>query len=110
MTGAVKGEDAVAQRYLEDSRRLSEVLGQELWRFHELDVDGCPVMHRTGTFLDLAERNYRLGHFNPTLFESSFSFSSAEEAYKVLQDGKNLLQSRVLLHGDYFLPNVMLQD
>lgn len=110
LTAAVRGEDAVALRYLEDPRRLSEVLGQELRRLHELDALGCPVMNRTETFLDLAERNYRLGHFNPALFESFFSFSSAEEAFKVLQEGKGMLQSRVLLHGDYCLPNVMLQD
>lgn len=110
LTAAVSGEDAVHPRYLEKPERLSEVLGQELRCLHELDVDGCPVMHRTDDFLDLAERNYRLGHFNSALFEASLSFSSAEEAYKVLQEGKDMLQSRVLLHGDYCLPNVMLEN
>ena len=33
-----------------------------------------------------------------------------KEAYDVFKDGKKLLEKNTLLHGDYCLPNILLND
>ena len=38
------------------------------------------------------------------------AFARADEAYALFSAGKDALQSKVLLHGDYCLPNILLRD
>lgn len=108
LTARVPGEDATHAMYLADPRRLCDTLAETLRRLHDTAYAGCPVLDRTRDYLALAEKNYRTGHYDTSHFPDSFGYRSAEEAYAVLQEGKNALQSDVLLHGDYCLPNVML--
>ena len=64
-------------------------------------------MNRTTEYLAKAENNYRTGNYDKSSFPDSFDYRSAEE---VLISGKNALQSKVLLHGDYCLPNIILDN
>lgn len=110
LTAAADGEDCLHERYLADPRRLCDTLALELRRLHETDFIGCPVQERTAEYLAFAEKNYRAGTYDSSHFPDSFGYSSAQEAYDVLTTGKTALQSRVLLHGDYCLPNVILKN
>lgn len=110
LTSAVKGEDCVHERYLSQPKRLCDTLAQTLRQLHETDYTDCPVMDRTAEYLAFAESNYRAGVFDASLFPEGIGYRTAEDAQAVLTDGKAALQSRVLLHGDYCLPNVMLDD
>ena len=65
-------------------------------------------MQRTTDYLALAEENYRTGNYDSSHFPDSFGYASAEEAIAVLRDGKGALKNDVLIHGDYCLPNIML--
>ena len=84
VTRAVPGEDCLHPVYLEDPRRLSALLGQLLRMLHETDPTGCPVTN-----------------LNETAYPRIPGFSARYPG---------LLTSRVLLHGDYCLPNVMLRS
>jgi len=75
---------------------------------HETECADCPVPDRNASYLALAESNYRMGNYDTSHFPDSFDYASAEEAWRVLQAGKMDLSERVLLHGDYCLPNIML--
>lgn len=108
LTAAVVGEDCVSEAYLMDPKRLCDTIAQELRKLHETDCSGCPVPDRTTQYLADVERTYQSKSY--VNHESRFGFSSAEEAYAVLCAGKDALQSRVLLHGDYCLPNIILRD
>ena len=110
LTAAVTGEDCLHERYLSDPRRLCDTLAHELRRLHETDFTGCPVRDQTADYLAFAQERYRAGTYDSSHFPDSFGYSSAREAYAVLSAGKDALQSRVLLHGDYCLPNVILKD
>ena len=44
------------------------------------------------------------------MFPDNWGFSSAEEAWRALEDGKQLFEQNTLLHGDYCLPNILLDD
>lgn len=110
LTTAVKGEDCVHEMYLSDPKRLCDTLAVTLRELHEIKHSDCPVKDRVTEYLALAEENFKTGNYDKSHFPDSFGYRSAEEAYKVLQEGKRALKNEVLIHGDYCLPNIMLDD
>lgn len=110
LTAAIVGNDCVHDEYLDNPKRLCDTMAQELRKLHETDYTGCPIMDRTLEYLAAAENNHRTGNYDETLFPDSFGYRSAKEAYDVLAKGKSALTSKVLLHGDYCLPNIILND
>lgn len=110
LTARVAGEDCTHAQYLESPARLSVLWGEKLRELHELCADDCPVQKRMDGYIALAEQNYATGNFDKSHFPDSFGYSCAEQAYAVFSQGKKELKNEVLLHGDYCLPNVMLDD
>lgn len=111
LTTAVVGDDCTHERYLMNPERLCDTIACELRRLHETDYSDCPVMERTAEYLATAEKNYRMGNYDKCQFpDNSFGYRSAKEAYDVLMKGKDALQGKELLHGDYCLPNIILND
>jgi kanamycin kinase len=108
LTRAVRGEDCTHADYLSDPVRLATLLGETLRALHELPFEGCPAPDYLRQYLDRAESNYRTGNYDKSAFPDSFGYASAEEAWRVLSEGKHLLRADTLIHGDYCLPNVML--
>ena len=91
-------------KYLKNPERLCDTIACELRKLHETDYTDCPVMDKTINYLATAEKNYHTGNYDQSQFPS-FGYSSAKEAYDILMSGKNALRDKVLLHGDYCLPN-----
>ncbi len=110
LTAAVAGEDCTSKKYLDDPVRLCDTLARRLRELHETDYSGCPVADRTAEYLASAEKNYRTGNYDKTLFPDSFGYRSAEEAHAALAGAERALKSKVLLHGDYCLPNIILDN
>ena len=110
LTKAVVGHDCIDSEYLANPKRLCDTIATELRKLHEIDYSDCPIMDRTTEYLANAENNYRTGNYDKSSFPNSFGYHSAQEAHEVLISGKNALQSKVLLHGDYCLPNIILDN
>ena len=110
LTTAILGEDCVYEEYLMNPKRLCDTIAYELRRLHETDYTDCPIPNRTAEYLAEAERNYYTEKYDSSHFPDSFGYHSAKEAYDVLMEGKEALQSKVLLHGDYCLPNIILNN
>ncbi len=110
LTAKITGEDCTHPDYLSDTKRLCDTIAIELRKLHELDFCDCPVQNRMKDYLALAENNYQSGSYDKSTFPDSFGYRSAEEAYSVLNEGKNNFKSDVLIHGDYCLPNIMLDN
>lgn len=110
LTARIPGEDCTFRQYLDDPKQLSTLLGQLLRQLHETDFDGCPVPDRTKAYLQTAKANYRAQRFDSSLFPDNWGYTSAEEAWQVVQQMGPYLQSDTLIHGDYCLPNVMLDN
>ena len=108
LTARMAGEDCTHGRYLEDPRRLCDTIATQLRALHEIDFSDCPVTDRMTSYVALAEENYRTGNYDRSQFPDSFGYRSPEEAWAVLQAGKAAFCNEVLLHGDYCLPNIML--
>ena len=110
LTRRVAGEDCTHAEYLKNPEKLCDTIATKLRELHEIRHTGCPVQNRTADYLALVEENYRTGNYDSSHFPDSFGYASADEAIAVLRDGKGALKNDVLIHGDYCLPNIMLDD
>ena len=109
LTSRIAGEDCLHRRYLENPERLCDTLGSVLRLLHGQAVAGCPVRHSPEEMLRRAACARDAGKFNRELAEEQ-GFSSAEEAWQAAVSGVALLKTDTLIHGDYCLPNVMLDN
>ena len=107
LTSRVSGEDCTHSDYLSDPKRLCDLLATKLRELHKTDFSLCPIMNHKENYIATVERNYRAGQYDLSYFDGA---STADEAFGILQDGKSLLKSDTLLHGDYCLPNIMLDN
>ena len=106
LSAALAGEDATHPTILENPRRLAERMGEELRRLHEMPSDACPVKDRTAQYLRTVEEGYALGRFDPS-YAIFRPFRTPTEAIECVRAGANALQTDVLLHGDFCLPNML---
>ncbi len=110
LTERVAGEDCTHAMYLNDPQKLCDTTAELLRRLHETDFAGCPVPDHTKKYLSTVERNYKSGNYDTESFPDSFGYASAEEAISVVRKYGYCLQTDTLLHGDYCLPNVLLNN
>lgn len=109
LTRRVPGEDCIDPLYLEDPVRLCDTTGRLLRMLHDTDPSGCPV-NRTADYWETAQRNYLEARYDINLFPDNWGYASPEEAWKVVEANHKYLKSDTLLHGDYCLPNIILNN
>lgn len=110
LTARVRGEDCTHAVYLADPERLCDKYAEMLYDLHRRDYAGCPVQNRIESYSALAFENYRTGNYDKDSFPDSFGYASAEEAMEVIKKYGSSLKNDTLIHGDYCLPNVMLDN
>lgn len=110
LTRRVPGEDCTDTLYLSQPERLAERLAELLFSLHSRTPKGCPVPDHTARYLATARRNFEAKSYRADLFPDNWGYASAEEAWTVIQEKSHYLRSDTLIHGDFCLPNVMLDD
>lgn len=110
LTAAVPGEDCLHEKYIADPQRLCDTTALLLRQLHETPIDGCPIPDRTADYIATAEQNFRTGRYDATLFPDNWGYASAGEAMAVVREFSPALKHDTMLHGDYCLPNILLQD
>ena len=110
LTARAEGEDGTHPRHMREPKRLCDAMAEALRALHSLSFADCPVQDRVCEYLALADKNFEKGRGDLSLFGEMHPFSSAEDAHRVLCEGRSLLKSEVLLHGDYCLPNIMFEN
>lgn len=110
LTRRIPGEDCLCPMYLEEPVRLCDTTARLLRMLHDTDRSGCPVPDRTAQRLNTARHNFETGNFDRSLFPDNWGYASAEEALRVIEENAVYLKSDTLLHGDYCLPNIILDD
>ena len=109
LTAAIPGLDGTAPRHLAEPQRLSEVFGTSLRRLHDASVAGCPVTDRNARLLCEAQTaQFRADHLlclAPYIGPADENCVPSEIA-----ETAHILQTDALIHGDYCLPNIMLDD
>lgn len=109
LTRRIPGEDCSHRQYLDNPKRLCDTTAGLLRSLHDLNFSDCPVPNRMETYFAAAQRNYRAGKFNAGFLAHWGSFT-CREAWDVIETNARYLQADTLLHGDYCLPNIMLDN
>jgi len=110
LTRCIYGEDCTSPAILAQPERLCDLLAEYLLLLHSTNYNGCPIMDHTKHSLARAEDNYRTGKYDQAFFPDKWGYASAEEAWKVIETEGHLLKTDSLLHGDYCLPNIILNN
>ena len=109
-TACLPGDDCTASLYVREPERLAAVLGRRLRMLHEQDPTGCPVSNRTKDYLAAVERNHAQGCADRSFFTRVYGNADTESIYRLVRQHGDELRHDTLLHGDYCLPNVILDD
>lgn len=109
VTKSVKGQDTT--HYLKDPEKLCEVLAEVMHYLHRQPMEGFPVSPCMEIYQKSAERGLETIHFNENYAGiGGFKVHSKQEAWEIIQADKHKLKQDTLIHGDFCLPNVMLDD
>ncbi len=109
ITAPVAGESGIAEKYLAEPARLSKIFGESLRRLHDAPPAGAPDYDVTCELTEnLAAACFSQSHLD--LVAPFFGKISADSAACEIAEKKHLLKSDAILHGDYCLPNIMLDD
>lgn len=112
VTRAVIGEDCTTARYLADPERLCDLLAVRLRTLHELfrtqpgRLAALNVPDVRAGYLSNVERGWRAGRFDAQFCPRT----TAADAHRIATEAAGELRTDALLHGDYCLPNVILDD
>lgn len=110
LTKKVLGEDCTHDTYLSNPKKLCDTTASLLRELHELECLGCPVRNHTENYVKTVIDNYNSGNYDKSAFPNSFGYKTADEAFKVVEKNVQYLKNDTLLHGDYCLPNIMLDN
>lgn len=108
LTARLPGEDCTAPAYLAQPNKLSALLGEVLRQLHELDPAGCPPSPRMADYAAIAGAAKAPETCDLKSYAGICAYPSREAAWEKVQRCAGLLQGDTLLHGDYCLPNVLL--
>ena len=96
-------------QYLKNPKQLCDSLAENLRFLHEQNFEDCPILDHSERYLKKVENNARLNKSNLD-FVTNYNIHTPEETYDYIQNNKLLLKDDTLLHGDYCLPNIILDN
>lgn len=110
ITELVSGYDCTHKMYIDEPERLCDTIASVLRKLHDMPIDGCPITNRTDSYVRSVLNGYASGNYEADLFEGLWEFKSDQDAWSYAREGMSLLETDTLIHGDYCLPNIMLDD
>ena len=110
LTRRIPGEDCTYAEYLSDPKRLCDTTAMLLRDLHGTDTSNCPVRDKIKTYKEAVTKGLDGLHYEPELFRGLWGFPSFGDAVRTASEGLPLLKKEILLHGDYCLPNIILNN
>ena len=105
----VPGDNCVDAMARLDNDLLVELLAIGLRQIHQVDIAECPFDERIAAKLERAHYHVQHGLVNEDDFDDKRLGMTAQEVYSVLEKERPAEQDLVFTHGDYCLPNILLQ-
>ncbi len=100
------GEDLI--HYLDEPERLCRVMAETLRKLHATPMEGLPLSPRMQRYRELAEGEE--GTYEEYVKLNRFPIGAEEEAKEIIKENYHRVKCDTLIHGDYCLPNVVLND
>jgi kanamycin kinase len=111
VTAALGGRDGTDPRWRRDLPGLVEAFGHGLRRFHEaVEAGRCPYRFDLDEALAHVRRRVAAGSVEARCFHEEHHHFTAEAALARLEETAPQTEDRVVCHGDYCPPNVLLTD
>ncbi len=110
ITDRIVGTDAACNEYLAKPIHLSEVFAESLSSLHRIKHVDCPKRNGLEDMVIRAEHNYRVGKAEKGILRY-LGYISIDVAYKdMISLYRSAYEDKVIIHGDYCLPNLILHD
>lgn len=109
LTARVPGEDCIHPQYLDDPKHLSTLLGELLRHLHDTPLPSC-IRDRTSEYIQTVRQRYQAGNYDTSHFPDNWGYACPEDAWAVVEKVAPKLRSDTLIHGDFCLPNIMLDN
>ena len=108
VTKKIKGFDCTDDVYTNQPEKLADTLAERLYLLHQEDFTDCPIQNHTELMLERAKN----GELDESFLklDGLYEISTVAEAQKIVDRFGHELQTDTLLHGDYCLPNVILNN
>lgn len=110
LMSAIAGLDASDEKCGDDLPNLVRVLAEGLRRFHAVAIDDCPFDETIMAKLGRARQQADAGLVDPDDFDEEREGKTVAEALAELEGIHPPAEDLVLTHGDYCLPNILLDS
>ncbi len=111
LTMAAEGEDGIHPDHLSQPVRLAELFGQTLRRLHELPTTDCPFPNRTAQMMQEVDSRYSPGAQRPVPSgDQQILQMPVDDAVEFCHNLFDNHSDDVVIHGDYCLPNIIIQN
>lgn len=104
----ITGIMACDQVFREDMPLLIALLGEALHMVHAVDIADCPFDQRLAYRLALAQERVLSGQIDEAKFAEHYPGQTPAAMYEQLMHTRPANEDLVLTHGDFCLPNIML--
>ena len=108
LTEEAKGLDGT--HYLNDPVRLCQIYANTLKKLHSIDCNNYFKKDKMDKYIQLATNNYQLGKYEDYVLLKRFNIKTKEEVFAYIKNNIHKLKKDTLLHGDYCLPNIVIDD
>lgn len=105
----VAGKNCVDAMARLDHIKIIRLLAEGLHQFHDLDITDCPLHEKIDDKLEYAEHNVSHDLVDEDDFDQEQQGKTAQEILDFLQNEHPPEDDLVFNHGDYCLPNILLQ-
>lgn len=111
ITLELAGLDATNNIFKNNTKELIILLAHGLQTIHEVSIVDCPFDHSINQLLKLIRNNYEQGLIDTNNLSLTFGEANIEKLINEVEAySKNLNEDLVFTHGDYSLPNIIIND
>ncbi|GAA0375678.1 APH(3') family aminoglycoside O-phosphotransferase [Bacillus horti] len=106
----IKGQHGATQELLENPELLVRCYADGLRDIHSIAIENCPFNQSVEVKVELANKRVQLGLVDEGDFEEEYKGFSVEKLFTQLKKTRPTTEDIVFTHGDYCLPNLIIQE
>jgi len=92
-----------------DKNELLKITADALHKFHQISLENSGSLNTLDKYLEKIEQHLKLGVINEADFKEANEGKTPESIFNFLITERPKFESNVLTHGDFCLPNILLE-